>query len=138
MRRGRRPTARPRRRRPRPDLDDHVLVVVRVALDHREPDLLLELLEARAGGREHLAQLGVLAVLGEELLGPGGVVRGAPPLLGQLGGGLERVVLAPDLGVALPVRDHLGVRHAPARSAKRASICSTSDSITQRAYRRRV
>ena len=50
------------------DLDDHVLVVVRVALDHREPDLLLELAEALAGGGEHLAQLRVVAVLGDQLL----------------------------------------------------------------------
>ena len=93
------------------DLDDHVLVVVRVALDHREPDLLLELGEAGARGLEHLAQLGVLAALGEQLLRAGGVVLRAAPLLGQLRGGRELVVQAPGLGEALAVPDHLGVRH---------------------------
>ena len=44
------------------DFDDHVLLVVGVALDHRQADLLLELLDAlRARDREHLAQLGILA-----------------------------------------------------------------------------
>ena len=53
---------------PGADLDDHVLVVVGVALDHRQADLLLELGEP--GGRvgDDRPQLGVLAVLGEQLL----------------------------------------------------------------------
>ena len=41
-----------------PDLDDHVLVVVRVRLDHREPDLLLELAEPVLRAAQQLAQLG--------------------------------------------------------------------------------
>jgi hypothetical protein len=51
--------------RPGADLHDHVLVVVWIALDHRETDLLTELLEA--GGRlgDERPQLGVLAVLGQ-------------------------------------------------------------------------
>ena len=36
--------------RARPDLDDHVLVVVRVGLDHRQPDLLLQLAQPLLGG----------------------------------------------------------------------------------------
>ena len=71
------------------DLDDHVLVVVGVALDHREADLLLERLDPLARVGEHLAQLGVLAVLGEQLARAGLVVDGAAPLGGQLRGRLE-------------------------------------------------
>ena len=93
------------------DLDDHVALVVGVALDHREADLLLELLQARARGRQHLPQLGVVAVLGQQLLGPGRVVRGPAPLRRQLGRRLERAELAPDLGVAGAVGDHRRVRH---------------------------
>ena len=98
--------------RARTDLDDHVLLVVRVALDHREPDLLLELGEPRLRGREQLARLRVLP-LGEQLARALGVARRAPPLLRELVRRLERVVLAPDLRVPLAVRDHLGVRHLP-------------------------
>src|SRR5207253_8874075 len=39
------------------------------------------------------------------------VIVRAPPLGGERGGGLELTVAAPDLGVALSVRDHLGVGH---------------------------
>ena len=93
------------------DLDDHVLLVVRVALDHRQADLLLELLDPLAGAVQFLAHLGVLAVLGQQLLGAGRVVLGAAPLRGQLGRRLELAVGAADLGVALAVGDHLGVGH---------------------------
>ena len=93
------------------DLDDDVLAVVGVALDHGEPDLLLELGDAGAGAVEQLAQLGVLAVLGDQLLGPGGVVLRAPPLLREPGGGRELVEQAARLGVAPAVADHRGVRH---------------------------
>ena len=55
------------------DLDDHVLVVVGVGLDHRQPDLLVELLQAPLRGGEHLAQLRVIAVLGEHLARARGV-----------------------------------------------------------------
>ena len=92
------------------DLDDHVLLVGRVALDHREPDLLLELGAARPRRLEHLAQLGILAVLGQQLLRARGVVLGAAPLLGQPRGRRELVVQPPRLGVAQPVADHRGVR----------------------------
>ena len=60
---------------------------------------------------EHLAQLRVLAVLGQQLLRARGVVLRAPPLLGELGGGRELVEQPPGLRVALPVRDHRGVGH---------------------------
>jgi hypothetical protein len=92
------------------DLHDHVLVVGGVALDHGEPDLLLEALDPLAGVVELLPHLGILA-LGEQLLGALGVGRGEPPRLGQLGGRLELAVLAARVGVALAVPDHLGVRH---------------------------
>src|ERR1700691_2499218 len=45
------------------DFDDHVLLVVWVALDHREADLLFEPLDALARCAQHLAQLGIVAVL---------------------------------------------------------------------------
>ena len=93
------------------DLEDHVLVVGGVALDHREPDLLLQLGDPAPGGLEHLAQLRVLAVLGEQLLRARGVVLRAPPLLGEPRGDGELVELAAGLGEAMAVPDDLGVRH---------------------------
>ena len=93
------------------DLDDHVLVVVGVALDHREADLLLEALDPLARVVELRAQLGVLAALVEQLLRALGVRAREPPLLRELGGGRELVEQAAGVGVALAVPDHLGVRH---------------------------
>jgi hypothetical protein len=91
------------------DLDDHVLLVVRVALDHRQADLLFQLLDPLMGPVQFLAHLGVLAVLGQEFFGPGRVILSVAPLHGQLGGGLELAVGTTDLGIALAVGDHLGV-----------------------------
>src|SRR3954452_23960455 len=96
--------------RARADLDDHVLVVVRVALDHREAELVLEALDLGLGGREHLARLGVLG-LGQELARAGGVVGRAAPLGRERARGPERAGLAPDLGVAPAVADHPGIAH---------------------------
>ena len=93
------------------DLDDHVLVVVGVALDHREADLLLEALDPLARVVELRAHLGVLAALVEHLLRALGVRARQPPLLRELGGGRELVEQPAGVGVALAVRDHLGVRH---------------------------
>ncbi len=93
------------------DFDDHALVVVGVALDHRQADLLLELLDPPARRAELLAHLRVLAHLREQLLGAGGVVLSQAPLLRELRCGLELAVGATDFGVALPVGDHLGVGH---------------------------
>ena len=59
---------------PGADLDQDVLGVVGVALDHRQADLLFELLEPRRRLLDDLAQLRVLAVLGEQLAGPFEVV----------------------------------------------------------------
>jgi hypothetical protein len=120
------------------DLDDDVLVVVRVALDHRDADLLLELPEALARALQQLAQLGVVAVLGEELLRTGRVVGRAAPLLGQLGGGLEPVVLAPDLGEPAAIGDDLGVGHR-ARQLGEAGLDLVDERLDHcvRGYRRR-
>ena len=85
-------------------------------------------MRSRARG-EHLAHLVVLAALVDQLLRAGRVVGRAAPLLGELGGGLEPAVLAAGLGVAVAVPDHRGVDICAESSAKRASICSTSDSI---------
>ena len=93
------------------DLDDHVLVVVGVALDHREADLLLEALDPLARVVELRAHLGVLAALVEHLLRALGVRARQPPLLRELRGGRELVEQPAGVGVALAVRDHLGVRH---------------------------
>jgi hypothetical protein len=93
------------------DLHDHVLVVGRVGLDHGQPDLLLELAQAGLGAREHLAQLGVVAVLGHHLPRTLGVRVAVAPLERQRVGGLEGAVRPPHLGVAVAIGDHLGVRH---------------------------
>ena len=93
------------------DLDDHVLVVVGVRLDHRQPDLLLELLDALARGAQLVAQLGVLAALVEQLLRALGVGHRVAPLLRQLGGGSELVELAARVGVLDAVGDDGRVRH---------------------------
>ena len=95
------------------DLDDHVLVVVGVALDHREADLLAELLEPPRRIGDDAAQLGVVAVLGEQLARALEVVGELAVLGGERVRALELAVLAPDLGVALAVGDHLGVGHLP-------------------------
>ena len=99
------------------DLDDHVLVVVGVPLDHREPDLLLQPLDARPRVLELGPHLRVLA-LGQQLLRALGVGDREPPLLGQLRGGRELVEGATGVGVALTVRDHLGIRHLRLRLAE--------------------
>ena len=113
------------------DLDDHVLVVVGVALDHREAQLLLEPAQSLGSLVDDRAQLRVVAVLGE-----------------QLAGALEVAVQATPSGrqLAAPARAR-GTRGRPRRSArgptitsgsdiwrwssaKRSSTCSTSFSIT--------
>ena len=60
---------------------------------------------------EHLADLGVVAVLGQQLARARGVVGRAPVLDGEQVGRLELAVRAPDLGVALAVADDRGVGH---------------------------
>src|SRR4051794_10927695 len=97
--------------RARADLDDHVLLVVRVALDHREPDLLLELLHPRPRRLHLRAQLRIVATLGEHLLRALGVGFRMPPLLRELRARGELVEEAPRLRVTLPVPNHLGIRH---------------------------
>ena len=106
-----RPEARLVAARPGPHLDDHVLVVVRIALDHGQPDGLVQLGQALLRRGEQLAQLGVVPILAHQLSRPGGVVGGAAPVGRQLRRGLELAVLAADLRVAVPVRDHLRIRH---------------------------
>jgi hypothetical protein len=93
------------------DLDDHVLGIVGIALDHRQADLVLE--RAQAVGRlgDQAPQLLVVAVLREQLARPLEVAPELAPLAGQLPRRLELAVLATDLGVALPVGDHLRIRH---------------------------
>src|SRR3954454_21729797 len=97
--------------RSRPDLDDHVLVVRGVGLDHRQPDLLGELLEALLRCLEQLTQLGVVAVFGQELTGTGRVIRGMPVLNCQIVRLLDTAVLAAGLGIALAVVDDRRVAH---------------------------
>ena len=111
------------------DLDDHVLVVGRVALDHREPDLLLQLGDAGTGRLEQLAQLGIVAALGQQLLRALGVVLRAPPLLRELRGGGELVERRPASAKRWRSPITSGSAICACTSAWRASICSTSDSI---------
>ncbi len=56
-------------------------------------------------------ELGVVGVLGDHLAGAGEVVGERRVLGRELAGGLQGPVLAPDLGVALAVGDHVRVRH---------------------------
>ena len=94
------------------DLDDDVLVVVRVALDHREADLLLEPLDVLARACEHLADLGIVALL-QQLPRSRLVVGRAAPFRRELGGDLELRVVAAGLRVALAVADHLRIGDLP-------------------------
>ena len=85
-----------------PDLDDHVLVVVRVALDHRQADLLGELLEPAGGvGDAPCLSLRVVPVLGE-----------------QLAGALEVVIERQPF--AAPARARIGARGTRARPRRSA------------------
>ena len=93
------------------DFDDHALLVVGVALDHREAYLLLELLDAGPCRLQVRAELGVLAHLGDQFLRARGVILGAPPFGGELRGGLDLTVVAAGLRVAFAVGDDGGVRH---------------------------
>ena len=77
------------------DLDDDVLVVVRVALDHLQPDLLLERLQTRRRLLDDRLQLRVIAVLGEQLAGAFEIVLERPPRRRQPIRGLQLVVLPP-------------------------------------------
>ena len=79
---------------------------------------------------DHLPQLRVLAVLGQQLARALEVVLELAVLDRQPVGRLQLAVLAANLGVALSVPDHPGSDICPSSSAKRASICSTSESIT--------
>ena len=65
---------------------------------------------SRARGAEHLAHLGVLALL-EHLARAGLVVDRAAPLLGELGRHLELAEVAPGHGRAVAIPEDLGVGH---------------------------
>ena len=92
------------------DLDDDVLVVVGVALDHRQADLLLEALDLRARGAEHLAHLGILALV-EHLARARLVVLRAPPFLGELRRRLELPVRPTGRGRTVAIPEDVGVGH---------------------------
>ena len=96
---------------PGADLDEDVLVVVGVALDHRQPDLLFELLEPRRRLLDDLAQLGILAVLASSSRAPSRSSCSVRYSARQLVRRLQLAVLPPHLGVALPVADHRGIGH---------------------------
>jgi hypothetical protein len=70
------------------DLHDDVLLVVGVALDHREAELLLQALDTSPRHLELLAHLRVVALV-EQLLRALGVGGGEPPLRRERGGGRE-------------------------------------------------
>src|ERR1019366_643219 len=93
------------------DLDEHVLVVVGVARDHRQAQLLLECGDLLARVAQHLAQLLVIGPVGQQLLRAGGVILRVPPFDRQPGRGLQLAVRATDLGVALAIGDHRGIDH---------------------------
>ena len=60
--------------RPRPDLDDHVLLVGGICLDHRQAERLSELGHLLLGGLQHLPHFRVLSILREQLTRTGCVV----------------------------------------------------------------
>jgi hypothetical protein len=88
------------------NLDDDVLVVVGVALHHRQANLLLELLEPLGGGAQQIAEFRVVAVLGQQLASTGGVVCHQAVFGGQLGRLLQVSVGTRDLGELCAVTDH--------------------------------
>jgi hypothetical protein len=98
---------------PGADLDQDVLVVIRIALHGRQADLLVQLGQPAGRLGDQPAQLRVVAVLGQELLRALQVVAELKVLARQLVRGLELPVLASNLRVALPIGDHLRVRHLP-------------------------
>ncbi len=89
---------------PGADLDQDVLGVVRVALDHRQPDLLFQLLQPPRRLLDHLAQLRIVPILVQQLPRPFEVVPQRPPLPGERLRRLQLPVLPPHLGIPLPVR----------------------------------
>ena len=95
---------------PGPDFDDHVLVVVRVRLDHGQADLLFQFLKPGRSLANDLFEFLVLILL-EKLARPLEVVAQGPVLGDQTVGGLHLTVLAADFCVAITVPDHLGVAH---------------------------
>ena len=92
-----------------PDLDDHVLVVGGVVLDHRQADLLLQRLDPLPRGLEQRPQLGILTVLGQQIARPLEVVDHVAVLGRQLRRRLELAVRATGSGEPLPVPDHLWI-----------------------------
>jgi hypothetical protein len=91
------------------DLDDHVLVVVGITLDHRQANLVLELLQPLIRAAQQLPELGVVAVLGQELTGTGCVIGNAAVFGGQLGRRLDVAVGARCGGEFHTVTDHSGI-----------------------------
>ncbi len=113
------------------DFDDHALLVVGVALDHRQADLLLELLDPLARASASSSRISASSPISlEQLFGAGRIVLRQAPCAGQLGGrsraGGRR---------GRPRRSARGRRsprgRSSARRARRSalSICSTSSSI---------
>ena len=94
---------------PGPDLDQDVLRVVGVALDHRQADLLFECLDSRRRLLGHLQQLRVLPVLHQQLPRSLEIVLQPAVLDRQRLRRLQLAVLAADFGIALPVPDHGGI-----------------------------
>ena len=97
-----------------PDLDDHVLVVVGVRLDHRQADLFFEL---APDAREPPEPPSRSSRRPRPLRAARGRPRGRRSECGTRStSALARsdlAVLATDLGVTLPVRDHRGIAHLP-------------------------
>ena len=91
-----------------PDLDDHVLVVERIALHHREAQLLGDLLHLGAGADELVLHL--LLALVQQLLRARRVALGHPVLLRQLVRNAELAMAARDVRVTVAVGDHVWVR----------------------------
>ena len=92
-------------------LDDHVAVVVGVARQQKDPQLLLQPFDRLpcCGGLGPPPLALIAARRGQQLLGRGQVVGRGPQRHRGLDHRLKRPVPARHLGVAAVVRDHLGI-----------------------------
>ena len=119
-----------------PQLDDDVAIVVRVALDQRQPQLVLDLpelrLAARELGLEEGAHVGILLALEQLARICVPTAGGTPTLPGR--GLLAQLLVAPaELRHAGRSEETSGSESSRSTSANACSIWATSSSISAEA-----